>query len=1349
MESVIDANVPDLIECVAHSEQNLASLVYLSAYSSGSESGLGRVNGIRDFLRGAQGTGAMALVWKHILGEAAQDNGGSGDVGSNGGTDGTPEDGGAISFEEGSLPLLSPVSSSSSSRSAFNINDDGRSEYERASIANRVARLRSELRQCGAMDHDYLTSLPDSTVLERYSGSMVLFAPSSCGDHALVVDVVVPLLLSLPRADYEHALVALTASPMASPLLCCLVQNCPPECAYIASILAQQFTRGIEHGIHFLSQRSERLLRDVAACTPGVHSTRTTTNPRPENQLHFARSVRSVLSTQHILPQVCLDVSVCLVGDFAAYLHDIARRSSDVGRAAEGAKENWLLRSIDDEQTLLLLRMQLNDMQAFAASADAALPALMAKYLIAARCLQILLLLILSRKPNNAEAGSIMLNAMSLALNRSEQIRVSGASTTHKDMQKVCHMNLQLVFSLLVIAYSCKVGEADQLSVTLKEMLKRMATLRSESTVSRMSYFFLHSAMVLVHDNRHVPMRGTDSSGKSRYHTGSSAAAWAIHTYTTRILGLENNNELLSISTIKSFMEALDRTFSAMDTISIRDEFTLLLDKKTEGNSTKASESGEEMGEEAGDWHACLLLTLLGSNWSQVFSNGLESPILTSVITSARWPLHSCVVKILDAWVLRVVFSRQKFTARGSDSIVPLPLLPTQVVALTRPLLQAGIWRDNDWTPAVVLPLLRPNTGIHRISSQAVVSAFADNMRNLQQRHHHHQQQEQERHNYRRPNEQDMSLLPAQLACYFELEYLATCKDESPLGVATFGIDVHELPLKGGLQRLLALASCTSSRFRVISLAVPLLQAAARQCPALFLNNAFHRMLSVNKLTDGSTGFDRPSSQALGAGLPSRYFDPLIHGINLDEKSWIETDEAAKWLVIRGCTASSDCESSQIMDMWLYVHKAHPRPQQFELATLNALFATVQASGRPDATTVPIKCPSYALLLQQPLLLLRLPTKWMIKPFVLKVVLHILATAVVGSRQESREALNSRRRVLQGLSPSSTEFYPSQSSGLTTHPAVSPQHEVFLSVQEVVVVRVLLALWRTVFSSCSNATLRMEARSHLSAFIETMLDVNPTGKLMGSLLHFGLEQDCFELLVSRPGLLQHLCDGLWRVMDVQLIGKVADAPEATTHASQRHDSLPFFTFTAEALCSHLLHLQHLIEATPWTAVVSGLVSDSAPFVLRSLRSMHVFQDTASVKRMTMELVSSMLFFYPECGKQWALVLQAVKLHEEPPLVKALVEAMDNTKNSKALLEKKTRAMGAVDSFSNPNAANAGHPLTQAGVLKLLEDFASETTIQFSSSKHSIGATAYEEGEWNLDDDVKPSAGGKKKRKKKA
>ena len=292
-----------------------------------------------------------------------------------------------------------------------------------------------------------------------------------------------------------------------------------------------------------------------------------------------------------------------------------------------------------------------------------------------------LLVLILSQKPNDTAANETLHEAIALAMNLSTK----GNGKCAQD-RPVCvrHLNLQLVFALLITRFAYKweqnAGSTAQAMTAMREMLALMFSIREEpeSTAARQSYFFLRAAMVLAHEKGLTPMWHTDSSGRRRFHSGPSAASWAIHLFTTRVLGRGDGgdsghgSELLPIAAMKPGLEALDRILAGAPDMSLSTEFEAL--------AAAAATGDEGTRGAAGDWHSCMLLTLLGGNWTQAFapmpraagarlSPGIDS-IVSSVVTQAQWPLHCCTLKVIDAWTLRIVQKNKFISAARPGCII-------------------------------------------------------------------------------------------------------------------------------------------------------------------------------------------------------------------------------------------------------------------------------------------------------------------------------------------------------------------------------------------------------------------------------------------------------------------------------------------------------------------------------------------------------------------------------------------------------------------------------------------------------------------------------------------------------
>jgi hypothetical protein len=347
---------------------------------------------------------------------------------------------------------------------------------------------------------------------------------------------------------------------------------------------------------------------------------------------------------------------------------------------------------------------------------------------------------------------------------------------------------------------------------------------------------------------------------------------------------------------------------------------------------------------------------------------------------------------------------------------------------------------------------------------------------------------------------------------------------------------------------------------------------------------------------------------------------------------------------------------------------------------------------------------------------------------------------MVATRQEAKEMLMSRRRVERAVTGKSAERGSGGNSGSEViDPAVAKQFEVFCTVQDVIILRVLLELWRLIFAPEKDGSVRALARDHLTCFLDTWLDAE--GKLMDLLLHYRLDEASFDLLSSTDSLLSQLHGAIARVMDVRASG-AADAANVA-HAAQKNDSLPFFTFTAQVLCAHFCHLQHLIEVVPSSPVTAKVLDESAPFLLRALRSVHVFQETKAIKRSMLDLMAAAMRCYPQCARLWVQVFRDLNLQDEPPLVKYVAEVVLDKHQSRALLANAREEVWGQDG-DQAAAERAMAALARPDMEALLQAFAGTPGGRggVSSSKERTIERYADEDEW----EPKASSSGNKRRR---
>lgn len=133
--------------------------------------------------------------------------------------------------------------------------------------------------------------------------------------------------------------------------------------------------------------------------------------------------------------------------------------------------------------------------------------------------------------------------------------------------------------------------------------------------------------------------------------------------------------------------------------------------------------------------------------------------------------------------------------------------------------------------------------------------------------------------------------------------------------------------------------------------------------------------------------------------------------------------------------------------IWTTLHNSHPSPQYLELLTLNNLLSSIDYKFTPSTFT------SYEQLIEEPLILFRLPLEMLKNLFVLRLVLFITESALSASRCAVRLALDIKHKVAESFL---NAHFRDRS---VTEAALYLHEQTYLDLQDLMAARLLLGLW--------------------------------------------------------------------------------------------------------------------------------------------------------------------------------------------------------------------------------------------------------------------------------------------------
>lgn len=488
--------------------------------------------------------------------------------------------------------------------------------------------------------------------------------------------------------------------------------------------------------------------------------------------------------------------------------------------------------------------------------------------------------------------------------------------------------------------------------------------------------------------------------------------------------------------------------------------------------------------ETAGDWLWCLGLLLrcncftswkgTGGMSSEAF---LREVMLHVVSVSKGW--HSWLQEIIETWLNFCIVRSDKFLR------TVMCFMPHDVKNMTKELV------DDATGDVSFLPHLWEYYGL---SSQHVEQCDTDIVDFILSR---------------RVAEIPNVNYSAIITCYIVVRFNALLSERREVySTASFTIDIRELPLRRAVYQM-AFSSHTLKRGSDILLAM--VSSLRAVVPEYFLPERQSSFWMSNS-TCAVSSLSRSDIRQLVEDtlkIPNRDLDaclPLlsVHPKDLTYATVVLLERCIPQIVATGNVALSD----YVFNIWRMVHGICISPDALELATINTLLDMAH-------TCRPRVVPSYSLLIQEPLLLFRLPRSMLQCSGILKVIIFICRSLVAASRKRAITTLQSRRRLFHKQS-----LYPAGGSNVcdTTQKLNDVQ---YLLYQDVLIAKALVELWAHIDASFrGRENLLAPIRTTISTYLNEMCCANDD--VVQILAFYGMNQSAFELLASLDPLLWKL-----------------------------------------------------------------------------------------------------------------------------------------------------------------------------------------------------------------------------------
>lgn len=320
------------------------------------------------------------------------------------------------------------------------------------------------------------------------------------------------------------------------------------------------------------------------------------------------------------------------------------------------------------------------------------------------------------------------------------------------------------------------------------------------------------------------------------------------------------------------------------------------------------------------------------------------------------------------------------------------------------------------------------------------------------------------------PKGSNTCALPGILATYVTIKYSKLCRDVKKSYPSLFECDLTSIPIKCVIQTMgiphlfadLKNRKILEEMMKLLQILYPSLLLPDR-INQLYLSSSrsfirIRTQSSINTAIHPMAEESQNYSDIIATidGLSSQHSSRLLARLTISELNDITITRLLPKLI--------EENQPKILNTIFAIHQIHPLPSEYELMIMNWLFSDEcpyadQANKAKDRTTSRsrlVHIPSYQLLIQEPILLLRLHENLLLKETVLALLLHILKGVLVSSQALVFEIVRARRsyRAQSTKQPSQT----SHPNRLDLQCQVDP--ELYLLIQDVMICKLLLSLWQ-------------------------------------------------------------------------------------------------------------------------------------------------------------------------------------------------------------------------------------------------------------------------------------------------
>jgi hypothetical protein len=568
--------------------------------------------------------------------------------------------------------------------------------------------------------------------------------------------------------------------------------------------------------------------------------------------------------------------------------------------------------------------------------------------------------------------------------------------------------------------------------------------------------------------------------------------------------------------------------------------------------------------ESPGDWTCTLTLLFIHDLFGKYCIPGETiHHMMNNVMGKLQYPPHTWCVKLIDAWLSRSIqpVSRSNLTLKSNSTayesskvgVTGLPLLASEIKVLTNTLCLTHFEMTNVVYCNICSACSGSDSDISFLNQNHTAQPNVANFSSFGAC----------KCNFQSTNQVWRSCWSGVVATYYALKYHAMNMDSAPSVATLFLSDYRELPII----RCINYLTNTIGNFVVQQVAPVYMSLIRRFCPEilhvdgtvvayryhkqnLILSSQIqvtHEMLAkcdskeLNILVSDTI-------VAYASGNPTHVARKVNAGTNTDiciqeieniRKKYIKTDRLSDFYAL-------------LYQLWLDIYVIHPLPQMVELNSFNKILECF-IHRHNDNYSYPKYIPSYSLLIEEPMVLFRLPHAAIINPCILGIVNKVVVSALLASKVSIHENIQYKLKLLNRYT-TGADTAPFSHHNLSVINVINTTN--YYQLQLLIVIRLYVELWTEYINSTNvdaASSIYYNLKSSIYNVIERILSLNiisvdgaglSSNNLFELLLHHQVTTVGLELLMSNVAIKVPLLSALLKIIHNSFATPVNNGVEA-------------------------------------------------------------------------------------------------------------------------------------------------------------------------------------------------------------